>query len=61
MGIGFCFGDDSHGPAQVGARIDDARDYLLANGVGEVTVLTRTENSGRRGTSGKENRPALAM
>ncbi len=50
MGIGFCFGDDSHGPAQVGAGIDDARDYLLANGVREVTVLTRTENSDRRGT-----------
>ena len=49
MGIGFCFGDDSHGPAQVGAGIDDARDYLLANGVGEVTVLTRPENSGRHG------------
>ena len=46
MGIGFCFGDDSHSPAQVGAGIDDARDYLLARGVGEVTVLTRAETSG---------------
>ena len=25
MGIPFCFGDDSHGPAQVGAGIADAR------------------------------------
>lgn len=45
MGIGFCFGDDSHSPDQVGAGIDDARAYLLANGVEEITVLTRPENS----------------
>jgi histidinol-phosphatase (PHP family) len=43
MGIPFCFGDDSHGPAQVGAGIDKARQYLLENGVGAVTVLTRDE------------------
>ena len=48
MGIGFCFGDDSHSPAQVGAGIDDARDYLLANGVEEVTILTRTEGRALR-------------
>jgi histidinol-phosphatase (PHP family) len=41
MDIGFCFGDDSHGPAQVGQGIDEARRYLLENGVGQVTVLTR--------------------
>jgi histidinol-phosphatase (PHP family) len=41
LGIGFCFGDDSHGPAQVGAGINEAREYLLANGVPEVAVLTR--------------------
>jgi histidinol-phosphatase (PHP family) len=41
MGISFCFGDDSHGPAQVGQGIDEARRYLLENGVGHVTVLTR--------------------
>jgi histidinol-phosphatase (PHP family) len=41
MGIGLCFGDDSHGPAQVGQGIDEARRYLLENGVGHVTVLTR--------------------
>jgi histidinol-phosphatase (PHP family) len=41
MGIGFCFGDDSHGTAQVGQGIDEARRYLLENGVGHLTVLTR--------------------
>lgn len=41
MGIGFCFGDDSHRPAEVGAGIDAARDYLLQCGVQEVIVLTR--------------------
>ena len=41
MDIGFCFGDDSHGPADVGAGIDEARQYLLDNGVPKVTVLTR--------------------
>lgn len=41
MDIGFCFGDDSHGPADVGAGIDEARQYLLDNGVRTATVLTR--------------------
>lgn len=41
MGIGFCFGDDSHGPEQVGAGIEEARQYLLALGVREVEVLDR--------------------
>lgn len=45
MEIGFCFGDDSHGPSQVGAGIEEARGYLLANGVTSVTVLRR-ENGG---------------
>ncbi len=40
-GIPFCFGDDSHGPAQVGKDILPARDYLLANGVDSITILTR--------------------
>ena len=44
MGIGFCFGDDSHGPDQVGAGIDDAREYLLENGVDRVTTLTREDS-----------------
>jgi histidinol-phosphatase (PHP family) len=41
MQVPFCFGDDSHRPADVGAGIDAARDYLLQNGVNSVTVLTR--------------------
>jgi histidinol-phosphatase (PHP family) len=41
MGIGFCFGDDSHGPAQVGEGVDQARAYLLENEVTTVTVLAR--------------------
>lgn len=41
MEIGFCFGDDSHGTAQVGQGIDEARQYLLDNQVDHVTVLTR--------------------
>ncbi len=43
MGIGFCFGDDSHGPAQVGQGVDEARGYLLDHGVDSVTVLTRED------------------
>jgi len=42
MGVPFCFGDDSHGPDTVGAGIDDARRYLLENGVETVTVLARS-------------------
>jgi histidinol-phosphatase (PHP family) len=41
MGIGFCFGDDSHGPAQVGEGLDRGREYLVENGVYEISVLTR--------------------
>lgn len=40
-GVGFCFGDDSHGPQDVGAGIDAGRRYLLGLGVEEVSVLTR--------------------
>lgn len=41
MGIPFCFGDDSHHVEHVGYGIEQAREYLLANGVCTVTVLTR--------------------
>lgn len=41
MGVGFCFGDDSHRPSEVGAGIEAARDYLLSLDVSSVTVLTR--------------------
>lgn len=40
MGLGFCFGDDSHGPQQVGAGLDDARHYLLDHGIDHITALT---------------------
>ncbi len=42
--IPFCFGDDSHRVSEVGAGIDEARQYLLANGVTSITVLTREED-----------------
>ncbi len=45
MGIGFCFGDDSHSIEDVGAGIPEARAYLLENGVKTVTVLTREEGT----------------
>ena len=41
MGVPFCFGDDSHRIGEVGAGIAEARDYLLANGVNSLTILTR--------------------
>lgn len=41
MGIGFCFGDDSHRPSHVGAGVPEAREYLLGLGVPTVTVLRR--------------------
>lgn len=40
-GIPFCFGDDSHRISEVGAGIDEARQYLLDNGVSSITTLTR--------------------
>ena len=49
MGIPFCFGDDSHGPSEVGAGIDEARAYLLENGVTSVDVLVRSGPSGPGG------------
>ena len=48
MGLGFCFGDDSHTPGHVGARLEDARTYLLQNGVSTITTLTRQEEAVRR-------------
>lgn len=48
MGIGFCFGDDSHAPDQVGAGIEEAREYLLLNGVSTLTILTRAEGTLQR-------------
>jgi histidinol-phosphatase (PHP family) len=41
MGIGFCLSDDSHRVDQVGFGIEQARHYLLQQGVRTLTVLTR--------------------
>ncbi len=41
MGIGVCFGDDSHGPDQVGAGIEEARLYLLDHGISEIRTLAK--------------------
>jgi histidinol-phosphatase (PHP family) len=41
MGIGFCFGDDSHRACDVGAGVDEAARYLRENGIDRVTVITR--------------------
>ena len=49
MGVPFCFGDDSHSVAQVGAGIDAGRAYLLDLGIETITKLTR-----RNGTIAKE-------
>lgn len=38
-GIPFCFGDDSHGPDQVGYGIARAKRYLLTHGVTEICSL----------------------
>ncbi|MCH7740869.1 MAG: hypothetical protein IIC93_12095, partial [Chloroflexi bacterium] len=42
MGLPFCFGDDSHSIAQVGAGLGNGRDYLLSLGVDTITKLTRS-------------------
>ncbi len=57
MGIPFCFGDDSHGPSEVGAGIDAARAYLLANGVSSVDVLVREPSSGPGGAVFRKTAP----
>ena len=41
MGIGFCFGDDSHSPRDVGSGLEDAKQYLIENGVEAITNLVR--------------------
>lgn len=50
MGLGFCFGDDSHRIVEVGAGIEEARDYLLSLDVRVITVLER----GQSGLNRKE-------
>lgn len=45
LGIPFCFGDDSHCVADVGAGLERARDYLMELGVETITTLTRRDNN----------------
>ena len=49
LGVPFCFGDDSHRVAEVGAGIEQAREYLLENGVDSMTVLTKETRGGGMG------------
>jgi histidinol-phosphatase (PHP family) len=44
LGIGFCFGDDSHSGTQVGHGIDRAREYLLELGVTSIRSLCRSQD-----------------
>ncbi len=43
IGVGFCFGDDSHAPGQVGDGLERARGYLLTHGVTEIQALVRRD------------------
>lgn len=45
MDVDFCFGDDSHGPEQVGMLLDDARQYLIENGVTAIRGLMRRDGT----------------
>lgn len=60
MGIPFCFGDDSHGPDEVGGGIDAARAYLLENGVASIDVLARGASSAADGGVRRETVPLRA-
>ncbi len=45
MGLGVCFGDDSHSPVQVGGEVEATRRYLLAQGFEEITALDWRDGS----------------
>ncbi len=51
MGIPFCFGDDSHAVGQVGAGIEEARQYLLSLGVEEISLFTPSASGLERQTA----------
>lgn len=42
LDVPFCFGDDSHSKATVGAGVGAGREYLLGLGVETITGLTRS-------------------
>ena len=48
MGVPFCFGDDSHRASEVGAGLDEARLYLLQNGVDSICCLVKENGKLRR-------------
>ncbi|MDE2125455.1 MAG: histidinol-phosphatase HisJ family protein [Armatimonadetes bacterium] len=48
MGCVFCFGDDSHCAADVGAGVERARHYLLGCGVTTITTLRRAGSGTER-------------
>jgi histidinol-phosphatase (PHP family) len=48
FGIPVCFGDDSHGPKDVGVGLPEAREYLLRNGVHSITTLVKGLNGVER-------------
>lgn len=50
LGIPFCFGDDSHGPQDVGKDVARSREYLLENGVTSITTLVRQDGAIARKT-----------
>ena len=43
VGVGLCFGVDSHGPEQVGEGLEEAREYLRQLGVDALTGWTRRD------------------
>lgn len=48
MGVTFCFGDDSHRASEVGAGLEEARLYLLQNGVDSICFLLKENGKLRR-------------
>ena len=45
IGVQICFGDDSHGPEQVGHGIPRCREYMKEHGYQEVTCLSKRQGS----------------
>lgn len=45
MDIKFCFGDDSHSVDEVGAGLDDAKNYLLKYGINKIQILTKKDGA----------------
>ncbi|MCP4642384.1 MAG: hypothetical protein GY851_18200, partial [bacterium] len=48
--IPFCFGDDSHCAADVGAGVEEGRAYLLKHDVTSITCLERRDGAMGRKT-----------